>query len=197
MRINGLPVGMDASLHRGEQLPPQAQRLQEPLYRDAYHSYKNRISMLLLAIVDSQGRFLWTSSGSPGSHNDAGVWARCPLRNENIVKDGLLRRPEVQLQLANGEAMRVKPFLVGDGAFVLSAYMMKCYDNDTPWSRRISATAFAMCDMWLSRRLKIEDFAALMPNCLVRGSEVWAGLARFVEEQLGNGERPGALARLH
>jgi hypothetical protein len=53
-----------------------------PQGRDIYHSWKSKISMLLVWIVDARGRALYATTGHPGSSSDAGVWGRDPLRNE-------------------------------------------------------------------------------------------------------------------
>jgi hypothetical protein len=58
--------------------------------RDAYYSYKSRVAMLLLAIVDACGRFTFASVGAPGSVGDAAVWNRSRFKTEDIMENGLL-----------------------------------------------------------------------------------------------------------
>lgn len=54
--------------------------------------------MLLLAIVDARGKFLWVNAGAPGSQGDAGVWQHDQFRTEGIEKYGLMDTPELTLK---------------------------------------------------------------------------------------------------
>lgn len=39
-----------------------------------YHNYKQRDSIILLAVVDSNYKFLMIDVGQPGSQSDGGIW---------------------------------------------------------------------------------------------------------------------------
>jgi hypothetical protein len=53
-----------------------------PQGRDMYFSWKSKISMLLVWIVDARGRAQYVTTGHPGSSSDGGVWGRDALRSE-------------------------------------------------------------------------------------------------------------------
>ena len=47
-----------------------------PRSGSAFYNYKEFFSIVLLAIVDALGRFIWYDIGANGRNNDAGIW-RC------------------------------------------------------------------------------------------------------------------------
>jgi hypothetical protein len=132
-----------------------------PQGRDMYYSWKSKISMLLVWIVDiynphidARGRALYGETGHLGSSSDAGVWGRDALRNELQRDDLSSPQKKLVVNVAGEEQkMRISPFLVGDGAFVLQTYMMKCYPHDNTHAERISTKLFVMCVRMWSRQL--------------------------------------------
>lgn len=87
-----------------------------------YHNFKNFYSIVLMALVDSQYRFIWGSCGFPGNSHDAIIFQSTNLWNS--IQDGLL--PSVGKVV--GEE-NVPPLILGDSAFPLRTWLMKPYTN--------------------------------------------------------------------
>lgn len=90
----------------------------------SYYCYKGFYAILLLAIVDSEGYFRYTSSGLPGCVGDAAAWADCGMKR--VIERGEFFNPDSVMEIGD---LKVSPFLVGDSAFPLTHYMMKCYNG--------------------------------------------------------------------
>ncbi|XP_046405087.1 putative nuclease HARBI1 [Ischnura elegans] len=83
--------------------------MKTPIHGGAdYYNYKGWHSVILLAVVDSQYRFIYCNSGYPGRVHDAGV----------------LRASALWDVITNG-GLPGKYHLIGDGAFPLGANMVK------------------------------------------------------------------------
>jgi hypothetical protein len=87
--------------------------------------YKYFYAILLLAVVDSKGIFTYVSVGHPGSAGDAATFEKSRLKE-------MLESEEYLPSSAGREidGQWVRPYLVGDTAFALAPYMMKCYNGD-------------------------------------------------------------------
>ena len=90
------------------------------------YNYKGFFSLVLLALVDTDYRFLWVNVGSSGSSSDAQIFNRSNFR-ENI-EDGSLELPAPEPLGEGGPDLHY--FLLGDDAFALMPWMVK------PYSRR-------------------------------------------------------------
>ena len=90
-----------------------------------YHNYKGFFSIVVLAVVDANYKFLWTHVGSPGSNSDAGIFNRSLL--EPALRRGTLGLPDPD-HLPN-DNMDMPYFLVGDDAFPLRKWMMKPFSH--------------------------------------------------------------------
>ncbi|CAK1597518.1 unnamed protein product [Parnassius mnemosyne] len=75
-----------------------------------YFSYKGSNSIVLMAVVDFNYKFLYINVGAEGSQSDGGIFKNWPISDE--LKRGLL--PEGL-------------FLLGDDAFPLKPYLLKPY----------------------------------------------------------------------
>ena len=87
-----------------------------------YHNFKNFYSVVLMAMVDSHYRFVWSSCGYPGNSHDAII-----LRSTNLwnsIQDGLLPN----MAKAVGE-VNVSPLIIADSAFPLRTWLMNPYKN--------------------------------------------------------------------
>ena len=94
-----------------------------------YYNYKGFFSIVLLAVVDADYKFLWAHVGSNGSSSDCGIYNVSDL--EPGLRDGTLNFPDPQ-PLPHDD--RPIPFsLVADDAFPLRTYMVKPYS-----ARRLS-----------------------------------------------------------
>ena len=91
-----------------------------------YYNYKGFFSLVLLALVFAEYRFLWIDCGSGHSCSDAKIFNRSDLREK--IKDGSLGLPLPE-PLGEGDP-DLHYLLLGDDAFALMQWMVK------PYSRR-------------------------------------------------------------
>ncbi|XP_052813932.1 uncharacterized protein LOC128240986 [Mya arenaria] len=90
-----------------------------------YYNYKGFFSIVMLAVVDSNYKFIWVDVGSPGSCSDAGIFNRSRL--EPGLREGTIGLPQPD-SLPNDD--RDTPYyMVGDDAFPLRQYMLKPYPH--------------------------------------------------------------------
>lgn len=122
-------------------------------HADVYWCYKNKISILLLAVVDATGRFIFTDIGRPGSVGDAAAFRYSSL-SDDLRERKLLSADEDRV--ING--VTVQPYLLGDDAFPLIPSLMKAYGGAPPpgsmekvfndaviQGRRVVECAFGRC----------------------------------------------------
>ena len=79
--------------------------------RRAYYDKTKKMSVVLQAVVDSQGRFLDIVTGFAGSVNDKRIFSECDLR-DMLLKREILSEPVVKL-----DGLLIKPYLVGDAGY--------------------------------------------------------------------------------
>lgn len=93
-----------------------------------YFNYKKFYSIVLLALVDSDYKFIWGDLGAKGSNSDAQIWNDCDL-HENI-KPGPNQTifPPDPTPLPN-DTEDMPYYFIGDDAFALRSYMMKPYGH--------------------------------------------------------------------
>ena len=97
-------------------------RLKAPAHAGSlYFNYKHYNSIVLLALVDADYKFLWVHIGAPGSQSDAHIWNECSLKQ--ALEDGTLGMPEAEPLPNDTEDMPY--FIIGDNAFALRQWMMK------------------------------------------------------------------------
>lgn len=90
-----------------------------------YRNYKCRFSVLMMAAVDANYKFLYVSVGAQGRASDAGLFAHSDFKR--ALERGLLHIPPPQA-LPNSDA--VVPFMfVGDDAYPLRTDLMKPYSH--------------------------------------------------------------------
>ncbi|XP_031560192.1 uncharacterized protein LOC116296307 [Actinia tenebrosa] len=58
---------------------------QPPHSGSEYFNYKHFFSVLMLALVDANYKFLYVNVGAPGRAGDAGVFSECSLKKELIT----------------------------------------------------------------------------------------------------------------
>ena len=91
-----------------------------------FYNYKNFFSMVMMAVVDADYKFIWLSVGSYGSSSDGQIFNNSELRP--MLEEGTLGFPPPS-HLPHAD--RDTPyFFIGDDAFPLRTWMMK------PYSRR-------------------------------------------------------------
>ena len=99
-----------------------------------YYNYKRTFSIVLLAVVDAEYRFLYVDVGCNGRVSDEGVFNRCSLYH--ALETGTVGLP-LAIPLP-GRTQPVPYFFVADDAFAMRNYIMKPYPfKDQPAPNRI------------------------------------------------------------
>lgn len=99
-----------------------------------YYDYKGHFSIILMALVDADYKFIYVDVGTNGRASDAGVWSRCSLAAR--LEDNSLSIPVPDV--LPGSTITSPYVVVGDDAFPLKTYLMKPYPGlDVPEDRRI------------------------------------------------------------
>ena len=89
-----------------------------------YYNYKGFHSIVLLALVDSNYKFLYVDVGSPGSGSDGGIFYNTPIRR--ALESNTLGLPASEPLPDSDEP--VPYFFVADDAFPLRTWLMKPYN---------------------------------------------------------------------
>jgi hypothetical protein len=114
-----------------------------------YYNYKGFFSIVMLALVDGNYKFLWVEVGANGASSDAGIFSRSSL--ETALREGTLGLPPPE-PLPHDD--RDTPFfMVGDNAFPLRTYMIK------PYSHRYMTRQERICNYRISRARRIVENA--------------------------------------
>lgn len=91
----------------------------------AYKNYKHGFSLSLLAICDSNYKFLYYDIGAYGSESDSGIYKDSPLFQRMMKKELEIPNPEYSNVVNN-----FFPFcFYGDAAFGLHQHMMRPYEG--------------------------------------------------------------------
>ena len=93
--------------------------LKPPNSGSDYFNYKKYCSIVLLAVVDADMKFIYVDVGSPGKCSDGGIWSRCTLNQS--ISDGLINFPN-NFRIGEVELPHV---FVGDAGFPLTNRMMR------------------------------------------------------------------------
>ena len=88
-----------------------------------FHNFKNFYSVVLMAIVDSNYRFVWASCGFPGNSHDSIIFQSTELWSNITEKDAI---PNIGQTV---DKIIIYPLLLGDSAFPPQTWMMKPYTN--------------------------------------------------------------------
>ncbi|XP_035432552.2 uncharacterized protein LOC118264220 [Spodoptera frugiperda] len=86
-----------------------------------YYNYKGTFSIVLMALVDANYKFIYVDVGCNGRISDGGVFANCSL--SNALSNGSLNIPP-PMPLP-GRAKYVPYVIIADDAFPLKPYLMK------------------------------------------------------------------------
>ena len=86
-----------------------------------FYNYKGYHSIVLMAVVDANYRFLYVDVGQEGSASDGGVFRDTPLRW--VLESNCLNIPLPEPLTEDG--IPVPYFFVGDDAFPLRTWLMK------------------------------------------------------------------------
>lgn len=127
-----------------------------------YYNYKGFHSIILMALVDADYKFLWVDLGANGSASDCQVFNHGELKE--AIEDGSIGFPEADEMPYDDWPMNY--FIVGDDAFPLRPWLMK------PYSRRNLENDERIFNYRLSRaRRVVENAFGILANrwrCLLR-----------------------------
>lgn len=114
-----------------------------------FYNYKGFYSIILLALVDADYRFLWVNVGANGSSGDAQIFNNSDLR-DSIITGGIGFPPPEPLPR---DDQPTPYFIVGDDAFGLRTWLMK------PHSKRNLTDPERIFNYRLSRARRIVENA--------------------------------------
>lgn len=99
-------------------------RIDPPLQSGSYYyNYKGTFSVVLMAVVDANLRFIYIDIGTNGRISDSGVWNKCSLKAR--LDSGQLRLPAPTP--LPGTAETFPHILVGDEGFALTTSLLIPY----------------------------------------------------------------------
>ena len=93
-----------------------------------YHNYKGYHSLVLLGLVDAEGRFLYVDVGAQGSASDGGIFSVTSLRT--ALENDTAGVPDDDP--LPGEDQPTPFFIVGDNAFPMRKFLQKPYSQRRP-----------------------------------------------------------------
>jgi hypothetical protein len=138
-----------------------------------YYNYKHFFSVVLMAIVDADLKFICVDIGCNGRMSDAGIWQRTPLASAMNNKTARIPPPKC---LPNSADI-IAPFVfVTDEGFALRDYMLRPYSSREldmhkrifyyrlSRARRVSENAFGM----LANRFQMFHFPIKLQHTKVR-----------------------------
>jgi len=114
-----------------------------------YYNYKHFFSIILMALVDADYKFLWVDVGANGACSDSQVFNISQLKAQ--IDDETIGFPE-PAPLPNDDK-DIPYFIIGDDAFPLKTWMMK------PFSRRDLSREERIFNYRLSRARRIVENA--------------------------------------
>ena len=114
-----------------------------------YYNYKGFHSIILMALVDGNYKFLWVDVGANGSSSDCQVFNACELKEH--IEDGRIRLRGAQS--LPGDDKDMPYFITGDDAFPLCIWFMK------PYRRRDMSQEQKIFNYRLSRTRRIAENA--------------------------------------
>ena len=112
-----------------------------------YFNYKGYFSLVLLALVNADYKFLWINAGASGSSSDAQIFNRSKLKRR--IENGTFRLPPPE-PLGPGEP-DLHYFLLGDDAFALMPWLVK------PYSRRQLTREEGIANYRISRGRRVVE----------------------------------------
>lgn len=131
-----------------------------------FFNYKGSFSIVLLALVDANLRFIYVDAGTNGRCSDGGVWAKSDLKK--CLDTNALHIPEASY--LPGTNIKVPYVIVADDAFPLTPNIMK------PFSGRNLSEKQVIFNYRLSRARRIVEnaFGILANRFRIYKSEILA-----------------------
>jgi hypothetical protein len=104
-------------------------------FADSYFCYKKYTAIIILAVVDANGSFIYYEAGRPGSAGDGFTFAMSSLRRRILTGEWLTIPAELIAVIPDAELVLdgvvIPPYIVADSAFALTDKFMKCYNSVT------------------------------------------------------------------
>ena len=94
-----------------------------------YYNYKNTHSIVLMALVDANRKFIYIDVGTNGRASDGGIFGECSLVRAIEHQDNPLGIPPSRP--LPGRTTDTPFVILGDDAFPLKSYVMKPYKKKT------------------------------------------------------------------
>ncbi|KAJ8024979.1 Protein ANTAGONIST OF LIKE HETEROCHROMATIN PROTEIN 1 [Holothuria leucospilota] len=114
-----------------------------------YFNYKKFHSIVLLAVVDADYKFIWVDVGANGGASDSQIFNSSELRE--CIEDGSINFPPPDTLPNDDEP--IEYFIIGDDAFPLRVWMMK------PFGRRNCTIEERIFKYRLSRARRVSENA--------------------------------------
>lgn len=114
-----------------------------------YLNYKHTFSIVLMAVVDSDYKFMYVNVGAQGRMSDAGIFNNCQFFRAIQTNKLGLPGPE----FVSGTDLQLPYMVVADDAFPLTSSIMK------PFSRRSSDMSQRVFNYRLSRARRVVENA--------------------------------------
>lgn len=106
-----------------------------------YFNYKDYFSIVMLALVDANCKFVAVDAGSYGKEGDSNIFRKSiigkKIASNNFHIPGPKFLPRTNVSLPH--------FLIGDEAFPLSAHMMKPYSRRSQLDRQMEIFYYRLC----------------------------------------------------
>ena len=90
-----------------------------------FYNYKKFHSIIIMAVVDVNYKFIWLNIGTNGAADDAQIWNNSDLKLRMSTDRLYLPQPEP----FPGDTAGIPFFLIGDDAFALEEFFMKPYGH--------------------------------------------------------------------
>ncbi|XP_045215181.2 putative nuclease HARBI1 [Mercenaria mercenaria] len=120
-----------------------------------YYNYKGFYSVVIMALVDADYKFIWADVGGKVAASDAQIYNGSELKE--CIDDGSIGFPPAEPLPNDNED--VPYYLIGDDAFAVRSNMMK------PYSHRGMDDDERICDYRLSRaRRVVENAFGILAN---------------------------------
>ena len=118
--------------------------IKKPKKSGIYFNYKGYFSLVLLALVDADYKFLWVNAGASGSSSDTQIFNRSKLKRR-------FENETLELPPLGPGGPDLHYFLLGDDAFALMPWLVK------PYSRRQLTREERIANYRISRRRKVVE----------------------------------------
>ena len=99
-----------------------------------FYSYKGHNSIVLMALIDTNSRFIYVDIGCNGRVSDVGVWSNSSLSELLMDESNPLNIPPSK-QLP-GRNIKIPYFIVEDRSFPLKTYIMHPYPSRNLYKKK-------------------------------------------------------------